>query len=155
MTMPTFWNNIIFTPKVCSPLVRVLRLVDHGNKPSIGYIYEAMDRAKEAIASAFSGNEEKYKHIFKIIDKRWECQLHQPLHAAGLYLNPEFYYDDDERIDSDEEIITGLYKVIELFEKDKNKINAITDEISKYKNAEGVFGLDMAIWQRKVKAPGK
>ncbi|XP_010246706.1 PREDICTED: uncharacterized protein LOC104589925 [Nelumbo nucifera] len=150
--MPTFWNNIIFTLKACSPLVRVLRLVDCGNKPSMCYVYEAMDRAKEAIASAFSGHEEKYKHIFEIIDKRWECQLHQPLHAAGFYLNPEFYYDDAEKINSDEEeTITRLYKVIELFEKDKNKINAIIDEINKYKNADGVFGLDMTIWQKKVK----
>nr|DAD32667.1 TPA_asm: hypothetical protein HUJ06_011519 [Nelumbo nucifera] len=97
--IPTFWNNVIFTLKVCSPLVQVLRLVDRGNKPSMGYIYEAMDRAKEAIASSFGRHEEKYKHIFEIIDKRWECQLHQPLHTASFYLNLKFYYDDAERID--------------------------------------------------------
>ena len=37
--------------KVCSisePLVKVLRLVD-GDNPAVGYLYEAMDRAKEAI----------------------------------------------------------------------------------------------------------
>ena len=34
----------------------------------MGYIYEAMDRAKEAFASAFGGKEERYNNIFEIID---------------------------------------------------------------------------------------
>lgn len=42
-----------------------------------------MDRAKEDIEKAFEGNIAKYKYIFKIIDEKWECQLHHPLH--GLY----------------------------------------------------------------------
>ena len=33
----------------------------------MGYIYEAMDRAKEAIIKAFNENEEKYSNIFKIM----------------------------------------------------------------------------------------
>jgi hypothetical protein len=33
---------------VSEPLVKVLCLVD-GDKPLMGYLYEAMDRAKEAI----------------------------------------------------------------------------------------------------------
>ena len=36
--------------KVVLPLVKVLRLVDGDAKPAMGYIYEAMDRAKEEIA---------------------------------------------------------------------------------------------------------
>lgn len=35
-----------------APLVGVLKLVDGNKKPAIGYIYEVMDRAKEAIARA-------------------------------------------------------------------------------------------------------
>jgi hypothetical protein len=33
---------------ISEPLVKVLCLVD-GDKPAMGYLYEAMDRAKEAI----------------------------------------------------------------------------------------------------------
>jgi hypothetical protein len=33
---------------ISEPLVKVLRLVD-GDKPTMGYLYEAMDRAKESI----------------------------------------------------------------------------------------------------------
>ncbi|RVW91326.1 hypothetical protein CK203_035382 [Vitis vinifera] len=73
---------------VSGPLVRVLRLVDGEKKAPMGYIYEAMNRAKDAIVRSFNGNEEKYKEIFNIIDKRWEIQLHRPLHAAGLTRDP-------------------------------------------------------------------
>ena len=86
--MPLFWNSIIFCLKVLSPLVCVLCLVNGEKKAPMGYIYEAMNRAKETIVRSFHGNEEKYKEIFKIIDKRWEIQLHWPLHVAGYFLNP-------------------------------------------------------------------
>ncbi|RVW94821.1 hypothetical protein CK203_034545 [Vitis vinifera] len=74
--------------EVSDPLVRVLRLVDGEEKAHMGYIYEAMNRAKDTIVRSFNGNEEKYKEIFNIIDKRWEIQLHRPLHAAGLTRDP-------------------------------------------------------------------
>nr|XP_023900594.1 uncharacterized protein LOC112012442 [Quercus suber] len=73
----------------------------------MGYTYEAMDRAKEAIIKAFNENEESYSNIFKIIDERRECQLHRPLHAAGHFLNPEYFYFDP-KIATNEEIIAGL-----------------------------------------------
>ena len=50
----------------------------------MGYIYEAMTRAKETIVKIFLGNEEEYKEIFEIIDRRWEIQFHQPLHVVVL-----------------------------------------------------------------------
>ncbi|XP_031741324.1 uncharacterized protein LOC116403832 [Cucumis sativus] len=109
--LASFWTTIVFALKVSGPLVRVLRLVDGEKKPPMGYIYEAMDRAKEAIAKSFNNNEEKYKDIFTIIDKRWELQLHRPLHAAGYYLNPSFYYSNPN-IQEDDEIVNGLYSCI-------------------------------------------
>ena len=70
--MPSFGNTFMFCLKVSSPLIRVLRLVDGEKKTPMGYIYEAMTRAKDTIVRSFNRNEEKYKEIFKIIDKRWE-----------------------------------------------------------------------------------
>jgi hypothetical protein len=40
---------------ISEPLVKVLRLVD-GDKPTMGYLYEAMDRAKEAICAYYDDN---------------------------------------------------------------------------------------------------
>ncbi|XP_075493545.1 uncharacterized protein LOC142531331 [Primulina tabacum] len=109
--MPSFRNSIIFAMKVGGPLLEVLRLVDGEKKPAMGYIYEAMDRAKEKIAKAFGNNEDRYKEVFEIIDNRWQLQLHQDLHAAGYFLNPQFFYSNSE-IEQDEEVVTGLYNAI-------------------------------------------
>ncbi|CAH1436343.1 unnamed protein product [Lactuca virosa] len=92
----SFWRNIVYTVKLTRPLVKVLRMVDGETKPTMGYIYEAMDRAKEAIAKRFHNKKEEYKKAFQIIDQRWQCQLHRPLYAAGHYLNPETFYDNQE-----------------------------------------------------------
>lgn len=79
--MNTFWNHFAYCLRAMGPLVRVLRLVDNERMPTMDYIYEAMDRAKKAIRSGFKGNKSKYNEIWEIIDKRWECQIHHPLHA--------------------------------------------------------------------------
>jgi len=35
-------------------------------------------------------------YVFTIIDNRWICRFHRPLHAAGHFLNPELYYSNLE-----------------------------------------------------------
>lgn len=152
--MPTFWNSVLNTLKLTAPLVHVLRLVDSEKKPAMGYIYEAMDRAQEAIAKAFKGNVAKYSDVFELIDKRWECQLHRPLHAAGYFLNPEFYYGNQEDAGC-EEVTEGLYKVIRRLIPIVNDQDKVMDELALYKNAEGLFGNQMAIRHRKSKAPAE
>ena len=66
-----FWNDVVWALTVCSPLTKVLRLVDGEKKPPMSYIYEAMDRAKEAIAHGFRGVKKQYERVFQIIDARW------------------------------------------------------------------------------------
>ncbi|XP_058006811.1 uncharacterized protein LOC131182164 [Hevea brasiliensis] len=146
--MPTFWANIVYILKIFGPLVRVLRLVDGEKMPAMGYIYEAMNRAKEAIAKSFDENEEKYRTIFEIIDKRWESQLHRPLHAVGYYLNPEFFYSN-EKINEDVDVVTGLYQVVARLIPSKEEQDKIMAQLPFYQNAEGISGMDMAIRNRK------
>ncbi|KAA0068068.1 hypothetical protein E6C27_scaffold238G00160 [Cucumis melo var. makuwa] len=150
--LASFWTTIVFALKVSGPLVRVLRLVDGEKKPPMGYIYEAMDRAKEAIAKSFNNNEEKYKDIFTIIDRRWELQLHRPLHAAGYYLNPSFYYSNPS-IQEDDEIVNGLYSCITKMVASLDIQDKILAELSKYKRAEALFGQPLAIRQRDKISP--
>ena len=119
----------------------------------MGYIYEAMTRAKEIIVKIFFGNEEKYKEIFEIIARRWEIQLQQPLHAARYFLNPEVFYDKPE-LKHDEAIMRQLYKCIERMIKDVDTREKVVDEFSIYIKVEGVFGMDSTIRKRKTKAPG-
>ncbi|XP_006588045.1 uncharacterized protein [Glycine max] len=109
--MPSFWNSVVYTLKVMAPLVKVLHLGVGERKPAMGYIYEAMDKAKETIIKSFNNNESKYKDVFAIIDKRWNCQLHRPLHAAAHFLNPEFFYDNND-LEFDFEVTNGLFDCI-------------------------------------------
>ncbi|KAL7251221.1 hypothetical protein ACSBR1_013116 [Camellia fascicularis] len=74
-----FWTKAAHVLKVQEPLQKVLRLVDGDEKPTMGFIYEAMDRAKLAIKK----NCRYYVDYWKIIDNRWAFQLHTDLHAAA------------------------------------------------------------------------
>nr|XP_016494157.1 PREDICTED: uncharacterized protein LOC107813401 [Nicotiana tabacum] len=74
---PSFWNNVIHALKIGGPLVKVLLLVDGEQRPQMGYLYEVIDRAKEAIQASIS-DQRKYKRVFEIIDKRWDSKLHSP-----------------------------------------------------------------------------
>lgn len=78
----------------------------------MGYIYEAIDRAKEAITKLFGENEEQYKAVFDIIDRRQECQFYQLSHAAGHYLNPEFSYANPIEIIKNSEIMDGVLETL-------------------------------------------
>ena len=83
----TFWKKAEEIVLFSEPLVIVLRMVD-GDKPSMGFIYEAMDQAKEVIKARYRDKRQNYFPIWKIIDERWNKQLHRPLHAIGYYLKP-------------------------------------------------------------------
>ena len=146
--MPTFWNTVVYSLKVSGPIVCVHRLVDGEKRPAMGYIYEAMDQAKEAIEKSFNGREERYKEIFEIIDQRWDCQLHRPLHAASYFLNQEFFYDNRSKIERDEEVMAGLYKCIQRLIPNINQQDKILEELTSYNREEGLFGLEMAKRQR-------
>lgn len=70
-----------------------------------------MEKAKETIMKSFNSNESKYNDVFTIIDNRWACQLHRPLHAAGHFLNPAFYYSNPD-MEYDLEVTNGSYPCI-------------------------------------------
>jgi hypothetical protein len=61
-----------------------------GDKPTMGFVYETMDQAKEATKSAYGDKRQKYLPLWRIIDERWNEQLHRPLHAADYYINPTY-----------------------------------------------------------------
>jgi hypothetical protein len=68
----SFWAGVEEVCAISEPLVKVLRLVD-GDKPTMGYLYEAMDRAKEAICAYYDdkGDDgfEKRLLIWRVIDE--------------------------------------------------------------------------------------
>ena len=120
----------------------------------MGYIYEAMDKAKETIIKSFNNNESKYKDVFAIIDKRWNCQLHRPLHAAAHFLNPEFFYDNTD-LEFDFEVTNGLFECIKKLIPQFDVQQKILTELHLYKIGADHFGSDFAMAQRKTHSPSK
>jgi hypothetical protein len=67
-----FWSGVGEVCTISEPLVKVLRLVD-GEKPAMGYLYEVVDRAKEAIYRYYENKGEevlnKRAQIWGVIDE--------------------------------------------------------------------------------------
>ena len=84
--MEDFWNRAERITDLLEPLVLVLKLVDADTKPTMGFVYDAMDRAKLAIEQRSRGKYETYyKKLWKIIVNQWNNQMHQDIHAAGNF----------------------------------------------------------------------
>ncbi|KAH1221630.1 hypothetical protein GmHk_12G034999 [Glycine max] len=140
--VPTFWNNVLY-------ILKVLRLVDNEKKPTMAYIYEAMEKDKEAIMKSFEYNESKYKQVFEIIGSRWTCQLHCPLHAAGHFLNPDLFFNNPS-MEFDFEVVNGLYVCIEKLVPDQKVRQKILIELPIYKMGGGMFGAKFSIQQKII-----
>ncbi|XP_042453034.1 uncharacterized protein LOC122037575 [Zingiber officinale] len=111
-----------------------------------------MDRTKETIMNVFKEKEEKYKEVFEIIDKRWKCQLHRPLLAAGHYLNPEYLYSyTDSNIYG--EAVNGLFETMERLVSSAIEQDKITTQLSIYRNAKGLFERNVTIRHRRALSP--
>ena len=85
-----------------------------GEKPVMGYIYESMDVAKEAIKEKYMNEEAKYMPLWDIIDERWDRQLQSPLPATGYFLNPTYFYDKTG-FNEDGEVHRGLMTCIKRY----------------------------------------
>lgn len=107
----------------------------------MGFTYGAMDKAKEEIATNFGNEERAYKEIWKIIDDKWEFQLHQQLHAAAYFLNPRFQYSED--FSSHREVKIGLLMCMaKLIPNDNDRLQANL-QIDLFRNKKGLFSLGL------------
>ncbi|KAL5190703.1 hypothetical protein HKD37_04G010081 [Glycine soja] len=145
--MPSFWNSVSWLH-----LSKMLHLVDGERKPVMGYIYEAMDKAKETIIKSFNNNESKYKDVFAIIHKRWNYQLHRLLHAAAHFLNLELFYDNTD-LEFDFEVTNGLFDYIKKLVPQFDVQQKILTELHLYKIGAEHFGSEFAMTQRKTHSP--
>ncbi|GJZ73249.1 zinc finger, CCHC-type containing protein [Tanacetum coccineum] len=110
-----FWDNVYLACQVLSPLVDLVRLVDTEEKPCMGYIYDAMTRAKDQIRKNLSGgpNERLFSRVWSMVQTRWTDQFHHPLHAAGCFLNPAIFHAEDSKVSDNKEIKADLYMAID------------------------------------------
>jgi hypothetical protein len=61
----------------------------------MGYVYDGMQRAKNAINEMFRNMKPSYKPYTDIIKTRWDKHLKRELHASAYIFNPAFQYSGD------------------------------------------------------------
>ncbi|KAK5774996.1 hypothetical protein PVK06_042862 [Gossypium arboreum] len=130
-----FWKKANDLIKVYEPLVKVLILVDSDEKPTIGFIYEAVDRAKRAIQQDCRYFTE-YK---KIIDKRWNF-MHFDLHSAGYFLNPQFQFGVEHSQNVLIETLEGIRSVIERLEPSLDTQVRMVNQLLLFRDKHETFG---------------
>eukprot|EP01018_Ginkgo_biloba_P007796 Gb_03729 [translate_table: standard] len=144
-----FWDSAEKVLNMCKPIVEMLHLVD-GDTPCMGFIYEGMERCKEAIVKAFNNAIDDYKLIWNMVDFRWKM-MHSPLHAITCYLDSKSF---GLKINGDKEIMSGLYEAIEKLNLDKEVEKKVIEQLREYKLQEGIFGTTIAKEDRTCITPG-
>ncbi|XP_043722633.1 uncharacterized protein LOC122669827 isoform X2 [Telopea speciosissima] len=148
---PGFWSVCAKILKVTKPLLAVLSLADSEERPSMGYIYDAMGKAKKSIIVAFNNKESDYFPYLKIVDRIWEEELHSPLHAAACYLNPSVFYNPS--FCTNKVIQKGLLDCIETLEPNLTAQDMITRQVTFYEDAVGDFSRPVALRGRESLSP--
>ncbi|XP_057452112.1 uncharacterized protein LOC130743915 [Lotus japonicus] len=106
-----FWSKSVDILKIFEPLVKVLRLCDGDEKPTMGFLYEAIDRAKQSIQK----DVRCFQRYHEYIDERW-----------SYFLNPQFQYGLQHWRDVYKETFDGTKKVIMRLERNmEDQIQAL------------------------------
>ncbi|XP_071695401.1 uncharacterized protein [Rutidosis leptorrhynchoides] len=140
------WAGMVTCLCVFEPLVKVLRMVDANWKPSMGFQYGELKKAKEQIREIFNNNFKKYNPILEVIETKMEGRLDTCLHLAAYYLNP-FYLFNDINIQHYENANDVVVEVVEqLYHEDYELQGTICNvELPIYRNKEGKFGRTVAL----------
>ncbi|XP_039134542.1 uncharacterized protein LOC120271927 [Dioscorea cayenensis subsp. rotundata] len=138
-----FWEECLFMVKIAAPIIRLLRVVDADEKPSLGYVYEGMIRIRKAIMAIFRNKSTMYGPYIKIIDERWDKHLRRNLHAAAYFLNPAFLYDKEAFCETPE-VMQGFLDLLEKRSICSDSEKAMR-EIRFYRDRLGSFSRESAL----------
>ncbi|KAG6530883.1 hypothetical protein ZIOFF_004645 [Zingiber officinale] len=145
-----FWYSCGRILKVSEPLIRVLHIAESGERPPMGYIFDAFEKAKQDIILAFENQESDYFPYLEVINHLRE-EFHSPLHSAACYLNPSVFYSS--RFSITNVVQKGLLDCIETLEPDLTAQDNITKHKSFYEDAIGDFSRPMALRGRESLSP--
>ncbi|KAF1866008.1 hypothetical protein Lal_00041706 [Lupinus albus] len=137
-----FWNDCAIIVNIVAPLIRLLRIVDADERPSLPYVYDGMCRERKTIKNVFMNKKSLYKPYTRIIKQRWDKQLRTKLHCAAYFLNPTFYYDK-ENFCIKPEVQQGWLDVLQA-KVTTSKTNFFKQSCI-YHDKVGSFGNSMAI----------
>ncbi|XP_044405327.1 uncharacterized protein [Triticum aestivum] len=148
----TFWRGVDIAVKFFEPLANLLRRMD-SDVPAMGFIYGAFLDAKQEIKTKFENEQGScFQEVLDIVDKRWDSKLKGPLHRAGYFLNPYYYYENKKQIELDGSFEAGLITCMEKMVEDVVLQDKINDELVAYRKEQGTFGREIAKRQRRNKS---
>ncbi|XP_052118938.1 uncharacterized protein LOC110273134 [Arachis duranensis] len=113
-----FWDDCFTICKPVGHLIYLLKVVDADDKPSLGYIYEGMLRAEDAIKEMFRQSKTAYQPYTYIINSRWDKHLKKDLHAAAYFLNPKFFFNENYK--EAPNVMRGLLDLVNFYCKCNN-----------------------------------
>jgi hypothetical protein len=119
-----FWRQGKIVAQVMHALVQSRCLVCHGG-PTIGYLYEIMERVKDAVGQCRDINDELYDDIGTILKQLRSDNIH-PIHAAAAFLNP--IYMCSEKFEKNEEMKNAVNHILEQFVVEEEKENFRNEE---------------------------
>eukprot|EP00253_Pinus_taeda_P004341 PITA_04341 len=121
----------------------------------MGYLYEAMDRAKYPFGPTMMIREmegfQKQLLLWEVINERWNNILHRPIYAVGIYLNPKFSYPCGFLFDV--EIMDGFLTCVKRMVRLPTKHAEISKEMEIYRMAGSTFSFETVVVDRKTKMP--
>jgi hypothetical protein len=125
---------------VFKPLVKVLRLVDGDVKPSMGFLFGGLTKAKREVKQCYGNMEDHYKNVMVIVDKKTKGRLDSPLHLTAYLLNPHYSYVDTSLFD-DATIIQGFITCVETFYHvaEDMQYQVVNKELRLFQNKEAAF----------------
>ncbi|CAA7055209.1 unnamed protein product [Microthlaspi erraticum] len=148
-----FWNSCLIIVRMMAPIIRLLRVCDADEKPSLAYVYEGMYRAKLGIKKLCKNKKELYKPYTTLISGRWDRMLRHDLHAAAYYLNPAFMYEQDT-FSTKSEVMRGMLNVIDKQNVSGSTKTKMVGQLNYYRERELGFSGSMALMCSKTTRPG-
>jgi hypothetical protein len=127
----TFWRDVETAVNYFEPLATVLRRMD-SDMPAMGFLNGYLQEAKNEISKRFNNDRKKFEEVFQFIDKRWDSKLKTPLHRAGYYLNPFYYYQNKVAIEDNETFRDGVITCITKLVPDADTQDKIIEELQKF-----------------------
>ncbi|KAL3538188.1 hypothetical protein ACH5RR_001554 [Cinchona calisaya] len=123
-----------------SPLIRLLRVCDTNEKPSMAYVYEDMQKVIEGIRKFFKNKDRLCKPYIDSINTWWDKMLHKSLCSAFYFFNPAFLFDPTYV--GIGEIANGLLDYIETH-VDWCEQSKFIQEIAMFRDRDKSFGRNL------------
>lgn len=99
--------------KISNLLVKFFKLV-YRKKSLVGYFYETIDMANQAIRTNMHNDKKKFGiPIGEIINDKWHQQTHYYLYVTWYYLNPTLFYGETFKYDA--KMTKDLFKCMRYF----------------------------------------